>query len=104
MERMLDVAMKSDLVKKEIERLRLAEGTEVICEPWPYGKDGINDDERLFQVLAMCYRFNRSATFSSPQLIRKRTTHRSIIMLILWTSRVSLMVFSRKSFGLSDFL
>jgi primary-amine oxidase len=50
MERMHEVAMRSDLVKKEIQRLKLVEGTEVVCEPWPYGKDGINDDERLFQV------------------------------------------------------
>ena len=49
-ERMHDIAMKSDLVQKEIKRLRLIEGTEVVCEPWPYGKDGIDDDERLFQV------------------------------------------------------
>ena len=51
-ERMHDIAMRSDLVKKEILRLKLIEGTQVVCEPWPYGKDGINDDERLFQVLS----------------------------------------------------
>jgi hypothetical protein len=50
MERMHNVAMKSDLVQKELKRLRLIEGTEVMCEPWPYGKDGVDDDERLFQV------------------------------------------------------
>ena len=50
MERMHEVATRSELVKKEIQRLKLAKGTEVVCEPWPYGKDGINDDERLFQV------------------------------------------------------
>ena len=44
------VAMRSELVQKEIKRLQLLEGSEVICEPWPYGKDGVNDDERLFQV------------------------------------------------------
>lgn len=50
MERMGEVAMKSELVHRELKRLKLVEGTEVVCEPWPYGKDGINDDERLFQV------------------------------------------------------
>ena len=50
MERMHNIAIKSDLVKKEIDRLKLIEGINVVCEPWPYGKDGINDDERLFQV------------------------------------------------------
>jgi primary-amine oxidase len=49
-ERMHEVAMRSDLVQREIARLRLPEGSEVVCEPWPYGKDGINDDERLYQV------------------------------------------------------
>ena len=50
MERMYSVAMRSDLVHKELKRLRLPEGSEIVCEPWPYGKDGINDDERLYQV------------------------------------------------------
>ena len=50
MERTHDIAIKSELVQKEIARLKLPEGTEVVCEPWPYGRDGINDDERLFQV------------------------------------------------------
>jgi primary-amine oxidase len=53
MERMHKIAMQSHLVKKEIERLKLVEGTEVVCEPWHYGKDGINDDERLFQALSL---------------------------------------------------
>jgi primary-amine oxidase len=50
MERMHDIALKSELVQKEILRLKLLPGAEVVCEPWPYGKDGIDDDERLFQV------------------------------------------------------
>jgi hypothetical protein len=45
-----EVAMRSELVQKELKRLKLVEGSEVVCEPWPYGKDGIDDDERLFQV------------------------------------------------------
>jgi len=47
---MHDVAMKSELVQNEIKRLKLVEGTDVVCEPWPYGKDGVNDDGRLYQV------------------------------------------------------
>jgi primary-amine oxidase/UV DNA damage endonuclease len=27
------------MVKKELERLQLPEGSEVIAEPWPYGSD-----------------------------------------------------------------
>jgi len=50
MERIGEVAMRSELVQKEIKRLKLVEGTEICCEPWPYGKDGVDDDERLFQV------------------------------------------------------
>jgi len=65
MERMHQIAMKSDLVKKEIERLKLVEGAEVVCEPWPYGKDGLNDDKRLFQVHFLPRRErNFSVTFS----------------------------------------
>jgi primary-amine oxidase len=51
-ERMHDIAMKSDLVKKEIDRLKLIEGAKVVCEPWPYGKDGIDDEQRRFQAFS----------------------------------------------------
>lgn len=49
-ESMHDIAMNSELVQKEIARLQLLPGSEVVCEPWPYGKDGVNDDDRLLQV------------------------------------------------------
>jgi len=45
-----DIAMASDIVKSEIQRLKLPENTEVFCEPWPYGKDGVDDDKKMFQV------------------------------------------------------
>jgi primary-amine oxidase len=50
MERIHAVAMSSELVQSEIKRLKLAAGADVICEPWPYGKDGVDDGVRLFQV------------------------------------------------------
>jgi primary-amine oxidase len=50
MERIEEVAMRSEIVQKELKRLKLVEGSEIVCEPWPYGKDGIDDDERLYQV------------------------------------------------------
>jgi len=50
MERIHNIAVASELVKNEITRLKLVEGTQVVCEPWPYGKDGVDDDKRLFQV------------------------------------------------------
>jgi primary-amine oxidase len=72
MERMHHVAMRSELVQKEIKRLQLIEGTEVVCEPWPYGKDGVNDDERLFQVNFPHALADSSATSSSRQWIRTK--------------------------------
>ncbi|KAF2151167.1 hypothetical protein K461DRAFT_258175 [Myriangium duriaei CBS 260.36] len=36
-------------VKAAIAKLQLPEGTTVVCDPWPYGSDGINDDNRLWQ-------------------------------------------------------
>lgn len=84
-ERMHDIAMKSDLVKKEIDRLRLIEGTEVVCEPWPYGKDGINDDERLFQVVPAYDHAKFSATSSLLQSILARSIHHSTITRTLLT-------------------
>lgn len=62
MERMHGVAIKGELVLEELKRLKLVPGTEVICEPWPYGKDGINDDDRLFQVYSSNDASNYSAT------------------------------------------
>ncbi|KAL8277071.1 hypothetical protein RQP46_010499 [Phenoliferia psychrophenolica] len=43
-------SLRSPLVKKEIERLQLPEGCEVVAEPWPYGTDDTPVDIRLYQV------------------------------------------------------
>lgn len=89
MERMHEVAMESDLVKKEIARLKLIDSSDVICEPWPYGKDGIDDNERLFQVFPPFAWAKRSATFSSHPSTRITNTHHGTTMLTLSTSPAS---------------
>lgn len=38
------------MVQKEIERLQLPEGAQVVAEPWPYGTDETEVNIRLFQV------------------------------------------------------
>ncbi|KAI9752270.1 MAG: COPII coat Sec23p-Sfb3p heterodimer component [Chaenotheca gracillima] len=43
------IALEDEAVKKEIAKLQLPEGTAVVCDPWIYGSDGINDDKRQFQ-------------------------------------------------------
>ncbi|KAM0756094.1 primary amine oxidase [Meredithblackwellia eburnea MCA 4105] len=43
-------SLRSPLVQKELERLQLPEGYEVISEPWPYGTDDTPVDGRLYQV------------------------------------------------------
>ncbi|WPH00379.1 Copper amine oxidase 1 [Acrodontium crateriforme] len=42
------LAMADEAVKAEIAKLKLAEGTTVIMDPWPYGSDGANDEARMF--------------------------------------------------------
>ena len=103
MERMHEVAMRSDLVKKEIQRLKLVEGTEVVCEPWPYGKDGINDDERLFQVIPLLIQSNCSATSSLLRLIPRRSILLSTTMHTLSTFPALSTEYVRKSLESSDF-
>ncbi|KAK7513134.1 copper amine oxidase [Phyllosticta citriasiana] len=43
------IAIEDPKVKAEIAKLQLPEGAVVVCDPWIYGSDGINDDDRLFQ-------------------------------------------------------
>lgn len=38
------------LVLREIERLQLPKGCEVVAEPWPYGTDEVKVDARLMQI------------------------------------------------------
>jgi primary-amine oxidase len=43
------LALEDESVKAEIAKLKLPEGTVVISDPWIYGSDGVNDDDRLYQ-------------------------------------------------------
>ncbi|KAK5256145.1 hypothetical protein LTR16_003924, partial [Cryomyces antarcticus] len=43
------VALEDEAVKAEVAKLQLPEGTVVVCDPWIYGSDGVNDDERMWQ-------------------------------------------------------
>ncbi|KAK8170183.1 copper amine oxidase [Phyllosticta citrichinensis] len=43
------IAIEDPKVKAEVAKLQLPKGAVVVCDPWIYGSDGINDDERLFQ-------------------------------------------------------
>lgn len=36
-------------VREEIKKLQLPEGSVVICDPWIYGSDGVEDDDRMYQ-------------------------------------------------------
>ncbi|KAI9837753.1 MAG: hypothetical protein M1819_006687 [Sarea resinae] len=42
-------ALEDEKVKAEIAKLQLPEGTVVVCDPWIYGSDGVDDDERMWQ-------------------------------------------------------
>ncbi|KAL9083019.1 MAG: hypothetical protein Q9159_006038 [Coniocarpon cinnabarinum] len=44
------IALEDEGVKQEIEKLKLPEGAVVVCDPWIYGSDGVNDDERMYQT------------------------------------------------------
>ncbi|KAL3446018.1 copper amine oxidase [Aspergillus insuetus] len=44
------VALKDPKVLAEIKKMKLPEGTVVAVDPWIYGSDGIDDDQRLYQV------------------------------------------------------
>jgi primary-amine oxidase len=54
-------ALEDEGVKAEIAKLQLPEGTVVISDPWIYGSDGVNDDERLYQ----CFLYLRDPLNSS---------------------------------------
>ncbi|EMC95625.1 hypothetical protein BAUCODRAFT_576846 [Baudoinia panamericana UAMH 10762] len=44
------VALGDEGVQAEIAKLKLPEGAHVVVDPWIYGSDGVNDDERLWQA------------------------------------------------------
>ncbi|KAI4091767.1 MAG: hypothetical protein LQ344_003871 [Seirophora lacunosa] len=43
------IALADEGVQAEIAKLQLPEGTSVISDPWIYGSDGVNDDQRMYQ-------------------------------------------------------
>ncbi|KAI4244876.1 MAG: hypothetical protein L6R40_002782 [Gallowayella cf. fulva] len=43
------IALEDDGVKAEIAKLKLPEGAAVISDPWIYGSDGVNDEQRMYQ-------------------------------------------------------
>ncbi|KAF2759945.1 hypothetical protein EJ05DRAFT_437265 [Pseudovirgaria hyperparasitica] len=43
------IALEDEAVKAEIAKLQLPEGAVVISDPWIYGADGVDDDERMYQ-------------------------------------------------------
>ncbi|KAI4148969.1 MAG: hypothetical protein LQ341_001438, partial [Variospora aurantia] len=43
------IALQDEGVQAEIAKLQLPEGTSVISDPWIYGSDGINDEQRMYQ-------------------------------------------------------
>ncbi|KAB8346143.1 hypothetical protein FH972_023189 [Carpinus fangiana] len=48
-------------VQAEIKKLQLPEGTVVVCDPWIYGSDGVDDDARMCQ----CFLYIRDPKNSS---------------------------------------
>jgi len=44
------IALEDETVKAEIAKLQLPEGTVLCVDPWIYGSDGVNDDDRMYQA------------------------------------------------------
>ncbi|KAK3068140.1 hypothetical protein LTR53_014530, partial [Teratosphaeriaceae sp. CCFEE 6253] len=44
------VALEDEGVQQEIAKLKLPEGTTIVVDPWIYGADGLNDDDRMWQT------------------------------------------------------
>jgi primary-amine oxidase len=44
------IALADEGIKTEIAKLQLPEGTVLVADPWIYGSDGVDDDERMWQV------------------------------------------------------
>lgn len=55
------IALEDEAVKAEIAKLQLPEGAVVISDPWIYGADGVNDDDRMYQ----CFLYLRDTQNSS---------------------------------------
>lgn len=52
-----EAALADENVKAEIAKLQLPKGSVVISDPWIYGADGVNDDDRMYQ----CFLYMRDA-------------------------------------------
>lgn len=55
------IALEDEGVRAELAKLKLPEGAKVVVDPWIYGSDGINDDERMWQ----CFLYLRDPLNSS---------------------------------------
>ncbi|KAI7321919.1 putative copper amine oxidase [Hortaea werneckii] len=44
------IALEDEGVQAEIAKLKLPEGSSIVVDPWIYGSDGINDDDRMWQT------------------------------------------------------
>ncbi|WYZ39727.1 hypothetical protein EsH8_IV_000068 [Colletotrichum jinshuiense] len=55
------IALEDPKVLAEIKKLELPEGTVVCADPWIYGSDGVDDDQRLYQVFLYMRDPNNSA-------------------------------------------
>ncbi|KAF7190658.1 Copper amine oxidase 1 [Pseudocercospora fuligena] len=49
------IAVADEGVQAELAKLNLPEGTKIVVDPWIYGSDGIDDDERMWQ----CFLYTR---------------------------------------------
>lgn len=89
------ISLLSPMVQKEIDRLQLPEGAEVIAEPWPYGSDDFDSEclvpftarmktHLVSQLQLVCPRFGSSSTTPTRKIIPLQ-----ISTLILSTSAAS---------------
>jgi len=44
------IALEDAGVQAELAKMQLPEGAQVVVDPWIYGADGVNDDERMWQL------------------------------------------------------
>ncbi|PNS20689.1 Copper amine oxidase 1 [Sphaceloma murrayae] len=57
------IALQDAGVQAAIAKLKLPEGTVIVCDPWPYGSDGVGDDERRWQ----CFMYMRDPSNSGEE-------------------------------------
>lgn len=57
------VALEDANFKEHIAKLELPAGSVLICDPWCYGSDGVNDEERLWQ----CFMYMRHPSNSDDE-------------------------------------